>query len=178
MANNLRQGSHQVVLSNVGSGSNSRTDLDYAIVTVWSASNNSSPNPTQATHKSKAGAIAGGAVGGVVFLALLLGGLFFWFRRRRRRRASYAADVNNEDSATHLLPHAAFISPFVKVPVNPAASASGHAPPDEAMPPPTYNYVFGELVPDASAGRVVPETSSATAVRPLPSPPAREKTQV
>jgi hypothetical protein len=96
----LDPGNHNVTLTNLGSsGATSHLDLGYVVIyrnhtsTAISPTNSTKDTPTSTAQKGSAlsqpkhtGAIAGAAVGGVIFLAFL-GFALWWCRRRRPKRA-------------------------------------------------------------------------------------------
>jgi hypothetical protein len=167
MANNLPGGSHQVVLSNLGSGNNGYTDFDYAIATVYEGfDNGSSPSGGKnggGSHKTDIGAIVGGVVAGVLGFALLAGLVFFLLRRRRKQEVGKPrpVDLDSEDPDTsHPGSANAEVTPFVLPP---------QTRPEEDMPPPTYERVFpdGEPKPADASGHA-PDQAQAPAAAPAP----------
>lgn len=65
----------------------------------------STDGSTTITKKSNvAGPVAGGVVGGLVFLALVAGGIFWYRRRQQKRERSHAFDVDEPKEAEYAEP--------------------------------------------------------------------------
>ena len=153
-ANNLKEGSHNVVMTNIGGGPASASSFvfDYAVVnstinpdlsnstTVNATSSNVTSSSTNATYSgttshsstNHAAPIAGGVVGGVLGAALIAFLIwFFCFRRKHRYNQAQNAepvDLNGGPNDSHHF-EGTEVTPF-----NPNANGSQSSPTQYRQP--------------------------------------------
>jgi hypothetical protein len=170
MASNLPEANHQVVLENLGSGTDGYLDLDYALITTPTPptlpasgdptqhSSSSSPTPSGTdAYSSSIGRIVGGVVGGLLLLAGLAGLILFL---RRKRSPSYNPDKVDLQMELGGLP--------MKRSGLKLVASRDREEVQQDMPPPNYDLVFPNEN-DLALGH--PQRLEPGASRPLPSMP-------